>query len=267
MSTFTGLTNICSCAEEAKQASQSMPTACMTSTVVITTSMFLVSSALTLASPWQQLSDQASLARAYETKGITAANMIVGVGAVLGLISVIRGSFLQPVRLLYSMSEDRLLPKWFSKVVYNGIPIVAYLFTGVAISALCLYQDYTKLIEASSIVILLQFLLSSIMLVLVRYQPDHVGICREYSDLDSLDSVKFAGAKQPRHGPMYTDSYIDGGNCYSSIGEYSNKSKPRDIVDQQVSLSNHGKDDGSDDAMLYSEIELSASCITFVVLL
>ena len=116
MSTFTSIATLASCAEEAKTPSKSLPTAFSFTLSLVFTSLFLVTAALTLASPWQQLADNASLARAFETHGIFAANFVIGVGAVAGLLPVVIGSFLLPVRVLYAMSEDSLLPKAFSKV-------------------------------------------------------------------------------------------------------------------------------------------------------
>ncbi|CAG5131501.1 unnamed protein product, partial [Candidula unifasciata] len=159
MSTFVNIDNLASCAEETRSPCKSLPTAFHFSLSIVFTILFFVTSALTLASPWQQLTDNAALARAYETKGIFAANYVIGSGAVIGLLPVLIGSFLHPVRVMYSMSGDRLLPKIFSKIAYNGIPM-------------------------SSIATILQFIISSVILLLIRYQPLPIGICREYSDLD-----------------------------------------------------------------------------------
>ncbi|GFR69954.1 cationic amino acid transporter [Elysia marginata] len=184
MSTFTGIDTIACCAEETKTPSRSLPTAFSFSLALVFTGLFLVTAALTLASPWQQLEDHASLARAFETHGIFAANFVIGVGAVAGLLPVVIGSFLLPVRILYAMAEDNLLPKTFSKIGYNGIPVCPHFVTGSLIAVCSLLFDFSGVLQMSSITILLEFTASAIIVLLIRYQPSPVGISREYSDFD-----------------------------------------------------------------------------------
>ncbi|CAL1531177.1 unnamed protein product [Lymnaea stagnalis] len=184
MSSFICVDNLASCAEESRTPCKSLPTAFGFSLAIVFTVLFLVSSALTLASPWQTLTDSASLARAYETKGIFAANYVVGAGAVIGLLPVLIGSFVHPVRVMYSMSCDKLLPKVLSRIGYNGIPVCPHFITGVVIALCALLLDFKTLLEMSSIATIIQFIASAIIILFIRYQPLPVGICREYSDLD-----------------------------------------------------------------------------------
>ncbi|RUS89159.1 hypothetical protein EGW08_003102 [Elysia chlorotica] len=184
MSTFSGVDTLSSCSEEAKTPSKSLPSAFSFTLALVFTSLFLVTVALTLASPWQQLADDASLARAFETHGIFAANFVIGVGAVAGLLPVLIGSFLVPVKILYAMSEDNLLPKIFSKIGYNGVPVCAHFVTGTLIAACSLALEFSTVLQMSSIALLIEFTASAIIVLLIRYQPSPVGISREYSDLD-----------------------------------------------------------------------------------
>ncbi|GFN96434.1 cationic amino acid transporter [Plakobranchus ocellatus] len=184
MCTFSSIDKIASCAEESETPAKSLPTAFGFTIAIVFTCLFLVTSALTLASPWQQLADDASLARAFETHGIFAANFVIGAGALAGLLPVIIGSFLHPVRTVYALSEDGLLPKFFSKVGNNGIPSFSHFVVGIFILFCSLLLEFGALLEMSSIAIILEFTISAIITLLVRYQPNPVGISREYSDLD-----------------------------------------------------------------------------------
>ncbi|KAH9523098.1 hypothetical protein Btru_065793 [Bulinus truncatus] len=189
MSSFISVDNLASCAEESRTPCKSLPTAFGFSLAVLFSLYFLVTSALTLATPWQTLADSASLARAYETKGIFAANYVVGAGAVIGLLPVVIGSFVHPVRVMYSMAGDNLLPKCFSKIGYNGIPMVPHLITGLLVALCALLVNVRTLLEMSSIATIIQFITSAIITLFIRYQPLPVGICREYSDLDLATST------------------------------------------------------------------------------
>ncbi|XP_055864956.1 cationic amino acid transporter 3-like [Biomphalaria glabrata] len=189
MSSFISVDNLASCAEESRTPCKSLPTAFGFSLAIVFSLFFLVTSALTLATPWQNLADSASLARAYETKGIFAANYVVGAGAVIGLLPVVFGSFVHPVRVMYSMSGDNLLPKFFSKLGYNGIPVCPHFITGLLIAFCTLVVNVKTLLEMSSIATILQFISSAIITLFIRYQPLPVGICREYSDLELAGST------------------------------------------------------------------------------
>ncbi|XP_005113131.1 cationic amino acid transporter 3-like [Aplysia californica] len=254
MSTFVSVDNLASCAEEARTPCKSLPTAFGFSLALLFTILFLVSSALTLASPWQQLADNAAIARAYETKGIFAAHYVIGVGAVLGLLPVVIGSFLHPVRLLFSMSQDRLLPGFLSKVGYNGIPVAPHFLTGAAIALSSLVLEFRTLLEMSSISTLVQFVSSSIILLFIRYQPATVGICREYSDLDLPNSMVAEDGLDIKDGLEFSETrppklvLLTTGDCkvpseekqyYSPIGDSPILS--RSPIVKKVSNNNMGK--------------------------
>lgn len=184
MSTFTSIDNLASCAEESRTPSKSLPTAFRFLLSSVFSVLFLTASALTLATPWQQLSDNAALARAYEIREIFAANYVIGIGAVVGLLPAVVGSFLHPVRILFSMSEDDLLPKCFSRIAFDGTPVCSHLIVGVFISLCALLLEFSTILEMSSIATILQFVASPIILLFIRYQPVSVGICRECSSSD-----------------------------------------------------------------------------------
>lgn len=242
MSTFVSIDNLASCAEETRSPCKSLPTAFHFSLSIVFTLLFFVAAALTLASPWQQLTDNAALARAYETKGIFAANYIIGSGAVIGLLPVLIGSFLHPVRVMYSMSGDKLLPKVFSKIAYNGIPVFPHFITGLFIASFALFLEFSTMLEMSSIATILQFITSSVILLFIRYQPLPIGICREYSDLDiptayedTLDSKDVGDFNESRPKLVLLangDHKIHKGNggMYASISDTSISSKAMTVV-------------------------------------
>lgn len=274
MSTFVSVDNLASCAEESRTPCKSLPTAFHFSLSIVFTVLFFVTSALTLASPWQQLTDNASLARAYESKGIFAANYIIGFGAVIGLLPVVIGSFVHPVRVMYSMSGDKLLPKIFSKIAYNGIPVCSHFVTGALIAVCALWLDFSTMLEMSSIATILQFITSSLILLLIRYQPLPVGICREYSDLDlqtpnedALDSKEALEFNESRPKLVLLangDHKIQRGDdaLYTSITDTSVSSKAppvASLTDKMVRSQNLPNPDFNEASFQFS----STSSLTF----
>ena len=59
---------------------------------------------------------QAPIARAFESTGIYAANHVIGVGALFGLLATAVGRLYHPPRILLAMSKDGLMPAFLGKV-------------------------------------------------------------------------------------------------------------------------------------------------------
>ena len=64
---------------------------------------------------------------AYKIMG-TSGLFIVGIAALCAMLTGIIGFYTATNRLLYSMSRDNMLPKWFSKLNKHHVPANAALF-------------------------------------------------------------------------------------------------------------------------------------------
>ena len=54
--------------------------------------------------------------------------LVLGLAALAGIITGLVGNYIAASRLLYAMSEERILPKWFGKLNANGTPRNALIF-------------------------------------------------------------------------------------------------------------------------------------------
>lgn len=190
MSVFAGLDHVAAASQETRDPSRHLPSALPLTSTLLFLVLLLATSALTLACPWQDLTERAPIARAFESKGIYAANHVIGAGALLGLMATAMGRLFHPPRILHCMAADGLLPACLGKTSLASTPVLGGLLTGLLASVVALTLDFSCLIEMSAIATVIQFLTSAIIVLYVRYQPDPVGLCREYSDLDlSVDAA------------------------------------------------------------------------------
>ncbi|XP_076472284.1 cationic amino acid transporter 3-like [Babylonia areolata] len=197
MSVFTGVDQVAGASQETRDPSRHLPSALPLTTALLFLTLLLATSALTLACPWQDLAENAPIARAFETKGIYAANHVIGAGALLGLLASAMSGLFHPPRILHSMAKDGLLPGCLSKVALTSIPLLGALLSGLLASLLALTLDFGCLIEMSALGTVLQFLTSAVIVLHVRYRPDPVGLCREYSDLDAASAASMEEALPP----------------------------------------------------------------------
>jgi hypothetical protein len=115
-----------------------------------------------------------------------------------GLLATAIGRLYHAPRVLHAMSCDGLLPRALGRVSLSATPVIATLLTALLAAVLALCLDFRCLLEMSAIAVLLEFLISAIIVLHVRYQPDVIGLVREYSDLDlSCDDV-MARAESPK---------------------------------------------------------------------
>ncbi|KAL8578048.1 hypothetical protein ACOMHN_019764 [Nucella lapillus] len=198
MSVFTGLDQVAAASQETRDPSRHLPPSLPLTTALLFLTLILSTSALTLACPWQDLTDHASIARAFETKGIYAANHVIGAGALLGLAATAMNGLYHPPRILHSMACDGLLPKCLGRISVASIPVLGGVLCGLLAASLALVLDFSCLIEMLGIGTVLQFLTSAIIVLYVRYQPEPVGLCKEYSDLDVSLEEEAPRANSPK---------------------------------------------------------------------
>ena len=190
MSAFAGVDVAVSTAEEAQASLNHLPSALPLSTAIIFLAIFLATSAITLACPWQRFISFAPIAVAFESTQIFAAKYVIGFGALFGLWSCVVGRLYYPPRLLHAMSADGLLPTCLHRVSFADLPVVPTVLCGVLTSFIAVMIRFEALIEMSSIATALHFLLTATILIYVRYHPEHIGLRKEYSNLDMSDNTE-----------------------------------------------------------------------------
>ena len=113
---YIGFDAVSTAAQEAKNPQRDMPIGILGSLGVCTVLYILVSMVLTGLVSYKTLDVGAPVALGIDATGVSWGSMLVKIGAVFGLATVMLVMLLGQTRVFYSMSKDRLLPKWASAI-------------------------------------------------------------------------------------------------------------------------------------------------------
>ncbi|XP_053688757.1 cationic amino acid transporter 4 [Sabethes cyaneus] len=169
---FVGFDSIATSGEEAKNPSVSIPLATILSLCVVTIGYVLVSAALTLMIPYNEINPAAALPDAFGIRGISWAKYAISTGAICGMTTTLLGSLFALPRCLYAMASDGLLFSCFGKVnTKTQVPLLNLAVSGVCSALLALLFDLEKLVEFMSIGTLLAYTIVSASVIVLRYRP------------------------------------------------------------------------------------------------
>ena len=186
---FVGTEVIAVAAEESKSPQTSVPKAIFVSILCSLIAYLMLTIAITLLIPSQQLSPNSALSEAFHTRGIVWAKHLIAVGAIAGLTSSLCTTMYPVTRLLYSMGEDGLLFFPFSGThKATSTPVFATLFSGMACGWLGLYFELSHLIEMMSIGTLQAYTVVCTNVLLVRYRVTPVGFLVKDGDVTLLNN-------------------------------------------------------------------------------
>lgn len=173
---YSGFEVITTAAEESKNPSKHIPIALTTSLIFVTLLYVSASCALTLMVPYNQVNILAPFPAALQYHDLTWGKRMVAVGALMGLsASVLSGMFSMP-RTVYAIALDGLLFKSLATV--NGktqTPINSILLFASITAVLATLVNLKTLVELLSIGTLSCFILVSINVILLRYQPQELN--------------------------------------------------------------------------------------------
>ena len=146
---FAGFDVVTTAAEEATYPQRNIPLALLLIITISTIAYLGVTTVLTLMLPYHELDPVAPLAKAFEQGGnFPAAKYIIACGGICATISALVASVFSPSRIVYSMSVDGLLLRWFSHVhdrTYS--PIRATIIAGCFSAVLALIFDINQLVS------------------------------------------------------------------------------------------------------------------------
>jgi APA family basic amino acid/polyamine antiporter len=172
---YIGFDAVSTTAQEAKNPQRDLPIGIIVSLILCTILYIGVAAVLTGMVPWQQISIEAPIARAFLDRGLPWASDIITAGALAGLTSVMLVMLLGQTRVLYAMANDGLLPKKFFAEVHPRFRTPfknTFLVGSVAavVGALTPIDDIGKMVNIGT---LLAFVIVCIsIIVLRRTDPD-----------------------------------------------------------------------------------------------
>ena len=145
---FTGFDVVAEAADEVMHPGKNIPKSFLVSIIVSTFCFIGVAIVLTLMVPSQSLDKYAPLAKAFGQAAFPGAQYIILIGGVCATSSALFCSVYSTSRVVYSMSVDGLIFKWFSKVHNKTqVPHRATLTSGIVTALLALLFNVNELVR------------------------------------------------------------------------------------------------------------------------
>lgn len=172
--TYIGFDSVSTAAEECKDPQKDMPFGIIMTLVVCTLLYVGVSLVLTGVVNWKELNNAAPVMGALRILGLDSVRRIVGLGAILGMISSLLVFQYGQARVWFAMSRDRLLPSFFSRVhPVHKTPYVSTWMAGLAVGIPAGIWDIGTFADLSNIGTLFAFIVvAAAVIVLRRTQPE-----------------------------------------------------------------------------------------------
>ena len=171
---FIGFDAISTAAEEAENPKRDIPLGLIMCLVVVTILYVGVAFVLTGMVPFKEIISENAVPGALARVGIQWGSALVGVGAIIGMVSTLLVMLYGQVRIFMVMSRDGLIPKVFSKVNPKyQTPVSATVITGVVSATIAGFLPLDFIVQFLSIGTLLSFATVSIGVVVLRVtKPD-----------------------------------------------------------------------------------------------
>jgi APA family basic amino acid/polyamine antiporter len=170
---FIGFDVVATTAEETKDPQRSLPRGIFGSLAIVTVLYVAVALVLTGMVSYTKLDENSTLATAFGELGVTWAEAVISVGALVGLTTVVMVLMLGQVRVLFAMSRDRLLPGTLARTGGHGTPVRATVLVGGVVALVATFFPAGSLEEMVNIGTLFAFVLVSVgVVILRRTRPD-----------------------------------------------------------------------------------------------
>lgn len=145
---FAGFDIVAEAAEEAIEPEKNIPRSLVLIIAISTVAYVGVATVLTLMLPHHTLDVYAPLSGAFQLKGFPGAKYIVIFGGICATISALFCAVYSTSRIIYSMSMDGLLFRWFSKVhAKTQVPGRAIVVSGIITALLALLFEVDQLVS------------------------------------------------------------------------------------------------------------------------
>jgi APA family basic amino acid/polyamine antiporter len=170
---FIGFDVVATTAEETRDPQKSLPRGIFGSLAIVTVLYVAVALVLTGMVSYTQLDENSTLATAFGELGVTWAEAIISIGALVGLTTVVMVLMLGQIRVLFAMSRDGLLPSGLARTGGHGTPVRATVLVGAVVALVATFFPAGALEEMVNIGTLFAFVLVSVgVIILRRTRPD-----------------------------------------------------------------------------------------------
>ena len=166
---YIGFDAISTTAEEAENPNRDVPRGLLICLAVVTILYISVAFVLTGMVPYKEILLQNAVPGALARVGITWGSALVGVGAILGMISTMIAVLYGQTRVFMVMSRDGLIPKAFSKIhEKHDTPYIATAITGIVAALIAGVLPLDIIVEFLSTGTLVSFIVVSLAVIVLR---------------------------------------------------------------------------------------------------
>lgn len=166
---FIGFDAVSTAAEETENPKKDVPLGLAICLVVVIIMYIAVSLVLTGIVPFKSINVNDALPGALSRIGINWGSALVGVGAVVGMISTLLVTLYGQVRIFMVMARDGLLPKVFAEVNKKySTPGLCTIITGIVTAVMAGLLPLSVIMELCNIGTLFAFILVSAGVVVLR---------------------------------------------------------------------------------------------------
>jgi APA family basic amino acid/polyamine antiporter len=172
--TYIGFDSVSTAAEECRNPQRDLPIGIVGTLAACTILYVSVAVVLTGIVNWKELGNAAPVVNALRALGFDSIRQIVGVGAVMGMLSSLMVYQYGQARIWFAMSRDGLLPKFFSRVHRrHRTPHISTWVAGIVVGIPAGVWDIGTFADLASIGTLFAFaVVSAGVLILRKTQPD-----------------------------------------------------------------------------------------------
>ncbi|HWQ53071.1 MAG TPA: amino acid permease [Bryobacteraceae bacterium] len=172
--TYIGFDSVSTAAEECKRPQRDLPFGIIATLVACALLYMGVALVLTGVADWRTLNNAAPVVNALRALGYDNIRSLVGVGALVGMVSSLLVFQYGQARVWFAMSRDGLLPQAFSRVhPVHKTPHVSTWVAGLAVGIPAGIWDVGTFADLANIGTLFAFIVVSLgVLVLRKTQPD-----------------------------------------------------------------------------------------------
>ncbi len=166
---YLGFDAVSTAAEETKKPQRDLPIGILASLTLCTVLYIIVSGLLTGLVPYKELNVAHPVAYALEQVGAHAAAGLISFGAIAGLTTVMLVMFFGQSRVLFAISRDGLLPKFFATIhPKTRTPFGSIVLSGTVMVILGGFVPLGKLVEVANIGTLGAFVIVSFGVIALR---------------------------------------------------------------------------------------------------